>query len=893
MRSGRRARRTTGKRVRRTAIGAALAAATVLGFQAAANGAVFGTEDTGPADQPSPYSTEVAKKGSAKDQLHKLPLTDKGKGEAVLSQRDTAPFGLLGVSWTDPNTKIKGTIEVRTRSVETGEWSDWIDLEPYPVGMDGKRPGAGGATEPVWVGASDGAEARVSDGAAAGTLPDGLKLVMVDPNGAGAAAERNGDLNAAPAAFAADEPPTTPPSVPGPPSTAPQPRIVTREEWGADTAVATPEEPVYLPGGKIKAAFVHHTTSADYDCSESAAIVRSILVYHVTGQNPPWRDIGYNFLVDKCGTIFEGREGGIDQPVLGAHTYGFNSESTSVAVIGNYMEQSASNAALVSASRVIAYKLGQYGVNPAGKTTLVAGATQKSGTGISYTSGQSYTFDAVSGHRDGFNTACPGTMLYPQLPTIRSYATGTVANLKIDSVGGGATVAGSGYETPGPLTLNWSSTTPANLVHRFELLVDGQMVKWVTGSTRSTSTTLTGYGAHQVAIRGIHTSGKTTTTPAITVTVPGPKTFKPVTPTRLMDTRTGLGVAKAKVGAGGVVTLQVTGANGIPATGVGAVVLNVTATNPTAGSFVSVYPNGTTRTSASNLNFTAGQTIPNLVTVPVVNGKVSFYNHAGTVDLLADVTGYYTTDTTGSTHLNHGPLRLMDTRSGLGVRQGKVGPGGVVTLPVAGVQGVPETGVTAVVLNVTATAPTAGSFVSVYPNGTTRTSASNLNFTAGQTIPNLVVVPVVNGKVDFYNRAGSVDLIADITGYFTAGQEGASHINLGPKRLMDTRSGLGVPKAKVGPGGVVTLPVAGVEGVPASGVTAVVLNVTATNPTAGSFVSVYPDGTTRTSASNLNFTAGQTIPNLVVVPVVNGKVSFYNKSGSVDLLADITGYFTK
>ncbi|MFI1811596.1 hypothetical protein ACH414_14870 [Streptomyces sp. NPDC020422] len=238
------------------------------------------------------------------------------------------------------------------------------------------------------------------------------------------------------------------------------------------------------------------------------------------------------------------------------------------------------------------------------------------------------------------------------------------------------------------------------------------------------------------------------------------------------------------------------------------------------------------------------------------------------------------------------PTRLMDTRCGLGVRQGKVGPGGVVTLQVTGGAGIPTTGVTAVVLNITATAPTSGSFVSVHPDGTTRTSASNLNFTAGQTIPNLVVVPVVNGKVNFYNRAGSVDLLADVAGYFTKRVTGATYKPLSPTRLMDTRSGLGVAQGKVGPGGTVTLPVEGIAGVPAAGVRAVVLNVTATAPTAGGFVSVHPDGTTRTSASNLNFTAGQTIPNLVVVPVVNGKVSFYNKAGSVDLLADVAGYYT-
>ncbi|WMX45796.1 hypothetical protein RGF97_14305 [Streptomyces roseicoloratus] len=382
-------------------------------------------------------------------------------------------------------------------------------------------------------------------------------------------------------------------------------------------------------------------------------------------------------------------------------------------------------------------------------------------------------------------------------------------------------------------------------------------------------------GAQQTAFRASLTCA---TQPCSAPDAVGKGRYKPVTPTRLMDTRVGLGVRKGKVGPGETVTLQVTGTAGLPASGVTAVILNVTATAPTAGSFVSVHPDGTARTSASNLNFTAGQTIPNLVVVPVVNGKVGFYNKSGYVDLLADVAGYYVADGTGATYGPVTPTRLMDTRVGLGVRKGKVGPGETVTLPV-------KSGVSAVVMNVTATGATAGSFVSVHPDGTARTSASNLNFTAGQTIPNLVVVPVVNGKVGFYNKSGYVDLVADVAGYFSTDIAGATYKPVTPTRLMDSRIGLGVRKGKVGPGETVVLQVR-------SGVKAVVMNVTATGATAGSFVSVHPDGTARTSASNLNFTAGQTIPNLVVVPVVNGKVAFYNKAGYVDLLADVAGYYT-
>ncbi|MER8046106.1 FlgD immunoglobulin-like domain containing protein [Streptomyces sp. NPDC094032] len=359
-------------------------------------------------------------------------------------------------------------------------------------------------------------------------------------------------------------------------------------------------------------------------------------------------------------------------------------------------------------------------------------------------------------------------------------------------------------------------------------------------------------------------------------TLPG--TYTPVTPARLMDTRSGLGVPKAKIGAGKTVSLKATGAGGVPATGVTAVVLNVTATNATAGSFVSAYPSGTRRVYASNLNFKAGQTSANLVTVPVVNGRIDFYNHSGSVDLLADVAGYYTEGTAGSRYQPVTPKRLMDTRNGTGVAQAKLAANSTVTLPVT------EPGATAVVLNVTATNPTATSFVSAYPYGTARTAASNLNFTARQTVPNLVVVPVKDGKVTFYNRAGTVDLLADVAGYYKK-DTGSVFTGTQPRRLLDTRIGTGVAKGKVGAGKTVSLDVD-------PKYTAVVLNVTATNPTATGFVSVYPYGTARTAASNLNFVAGQTVPNLVVVPVKDGKVTFYNHSGTVDLLADMAGYYT-
>ncbi|MFB8235061.1 hypothetical protein ACFC58_00700 [Kitasatospora purpeofusca] len=257
-------------------------------------------------------------------------------------------------------------------------------------------------------------------------------------------------------------------------------------------------------------------------------------------------------------------------------------------------------------------------------------------------------------------------------------------------------------------------------------------------------------------------------------------TFVANGPTRLLDTRDGIGTGgvKAQVGENASIGLQVSGVAGVPARNVTAVVLNVTVTGPTAESFLTVYPSGNAVPSASNLNFSAGQTVPNLVTVPVgADGKVAFYNHVGSTDVVADLAGYYVSGEprTGGVFRTLGtPKRLLDTRDGTGTGgvKAQVGDNASIGLQVAGVSEVPSRSVTAVVLNVTVTEPTAESFVSAYPSGRNVPSASNLNFSAGQTVPNLVTVPVgPDGKVAFYNHVGSTDVVADVFGYFSAGDQ--------------------------------------------------------------------------------------------------------------------------
>jgi len=382
-------------------------------------------------------------------------------------------------------------------------------------------------------------------------------------------------------------------------------------------------------------------------------------------------------------------------------------------------------------------------------------------------------------------------------------------------------------------------------------------------------------------------------------------TFTPLTPTRLLDTRAGTGAPEAPVAAGGVVTLTVDGQGGVPASGVSAVVLNVTATQETSNGYLTVYPDGVTRPLASNLNFVAGRSVPNLVIAPVgTDGAVDLYNgSAGTVELVADVSGYFTGGGTPAdgTFTTLTPTRLLDTRAGTGAPEAPVAAGGVVTLTVDGQGGVPASGVSAVVLNVTATQETSNGYLTVYPDGVTRPLASNLNFVAGRSVPNLVIAPVgADGAVDLSNgSAGTVELVADVSGYFT----GAATSALRGLTSAVTGPGAGAPRAEApladGPAAPVAaqsdiaLQVDGVGGVPATGVSAVVLNVTATQPTANGYLTVYPDGTTRPLASNLNFSTGQTVPNLVIAPVgADGDVDLYNGSlGTVQLVADVSGYF--
>ena len=371
--------------------------------------------------------------------------------------------------------------------------------------------------------------------------------------------------------------------------------------------------------------------------------------------------------------------------------------------------------------------------------------------------------------------------------------------------------------------------------------------------------------------------------------------YHSLTPARILDTRAGNGAPVGRLGAASTLSLQVTGRGGVPADGVTAVVLNVTVTEPTAGSFLTAWPAGSTRPLVSNLNYVPGQTVANLVTVKVGDGgKVNLFNFSGTTHVIADVAGWYGADD-GGRYSPLSPARILDTRAGNGAPTAKLAAGATLSLQVTGRGGVPAGGVSAVVLNVTVTDTASGGFLTAWPAGEPMPLASNLNFLPGDTVPNLAILKVgAGGAVNLYSSGGPVSVIADVAGYFgDAGGAGAGFAPVEPARVLDTRTGNGAPAAKLPAGGQLSLQVTGRGGVPAAGVSAVVLNVTVTEPASGGFLTAWPAGEARPLVSNLNYVPGQTVPNLVVVKVgTDGKVNLYGSGGPVHVIADVAGWFT-
>jgi hypothetical protein len=321
-----------------------------------------------------------------------LPLDDLGgaASAAAVGWRTTriyaAPrrFDLIGLRWAR-GSEAQAEVRARRRG---GGWTPWVPL--HLAGLHGPDRGrAVAGTEPAWTGSADFFQLRLRG------RPRDLRACFVRSAPEAAAARRRG-ARLARAARQAVAPP-----------------IIPRAAWGADAAPPR-AAPLY---GQVQAAFVHHTATANgYAPTDSAAIVLGIARYHRDFNG--WNDIGYNFLVDQYGQIFEGRAGGVDQAIVGAQAQGFNSVSTGIACLGTFTTIAQSEAGMNALARLIGWKLSLHGVPVQGAVTVTSagGATNR------FPAGTPVVLERISGHRDGNATTCPGDLLYAQLPDLRNRA---------------------------------------------------------------------------------------------------------------------------------------------------------------------------------------------------------------------------------------------------------------------------------------------------------------------------------------------------------------------------------------------------------------------------------------------------------------------------------------
>ena len=318
--------------------------------------------------------------------------------DLLTEQLDVDRFTLAAVVWTPTGDDTSTVVDVRLR--EQDGWSEWQRLEVEAGQVDGDpTDGSVVGTEPLLTDGADGVQVRL----AGGTAPADARVVLVDggrtpADDLAAAASTTGDgLLGAASAGSASPPP-----------------VVTRAQWGADDRKLNGTASV---GSTVRAVVVHHTASTNsYTSADARAQVRSVYAYHTDALG--WTDVGYNFLVDKFGTVYEGRKGSITAAVVGAHTGGFNADTMGVSALGNYETAAAPSAMVGAVGRVAGWKLSQYGVDPSSSVTL----TSAGGGTSRYAKGSRVTMPAVFAHRQVGLTACPGANLYAQMGTVREVA---------------------------------------------------------------------------------------------------------------------------------------------------------------------------------------------------------------------------------------------------------------------------------------------------------------------------------------------------------------------------------------------------------------------------------------------------------------------------------------
>jgi hypothetical protein len=367
--------------------------------------------------------------------------------------------------------------------------------------------------------------------------------------------------------------------------------------------------------------------------------------------------------------------------------------------------------------------------------------------------------------------------------------------------------------------------------------------------------------------------------------------FVAMTPARILDSRDGTGaVIHRKLGENETIRVPVAGRGGVPKDGVLGVVANITAVDAAAPTFFTVWPAAKPRPEASTLNPKVGAVAANCALMALgEDGAIEVFNRFGDAHVIVDVFGYLT-QAGGSRLSALQPARLLDTREGLGGVEGPVGRRRRIDLAVAGRGGVPSSGATAVVLNVTVTQPTSPGYVVTGASGRPLPKTSNVNFMPGDTVPNLVVCEVgADGRVSLKAQCDETHLVVDVFGWL--GSDGSGMIrSVTPHRVLDTRIGLGAPQRQLGAIHTARLQLTNRHPLPSSA-SAVLLNVTATNATADLYVTAWPSGRSMPTTSNLNVPKGGTVANLVLCELgPDGQIDLASPVAHVDVVADVVGY---
>jgi N-acetylmuramoyl-L-alanine amidase len=820
------------------------------------------------------------------------PSTAVSARPAVLANaRHTASFELVGVTWRAANRAADVTVVLRAHGAKG--WSAWTPLEQEDA-TAGPDASSRTGTEPLWVGKSDGYQVRID--LHSGSLPRGLRVELVDPGNSSAdatAGQARGPAARASAAVAA-------------------PVINSRASWGADERLRD-GGPYY--NATIKEGFVHHTAGTNnYTAAQVPKIIRGIYAYHVKGNG--WSDIGYNFLVDRFGRLWEGRYGGIDKAVRGAHTGGFNVDSFAVSALGNYDKVATTPEMIDAIARLMAWKLSLYFRNPLGTTTLVSqgGGTSK------YPAGRAVSFNVISGHRDAGNTECPGNYLYDQLVTIRSLTSSYLGvSLIAPAVSSDQVFAGA------PLTVTARTTQPQQWQLDVRNHLDGTLVRTMTGAAAPGTPVAATWdqldanaaavrpGAYDLLLSSWNDTGSARTwrhpvtllppgtapATAPAVPLPGVSGFLPLNPRRIYDSLTD---GRLPLGPAGRLDIPVLGAGGVPTTGVGSVALSITASRPTSTTSLSVWPAGAAKPALPVLTVPANYTRTALaVSALGGNGLVSLWNAAGVTEVAVDVVGYYPTadPSTGAVQgqLLHAvrPFRLYDSRTSGGGMLRK-GTGRTIKLPTIG--GVASSQMKAAIVNVTAVSPKGTGELVVHRPGSDPGDAATLSYSVGKKVSTRTITRLSGGALRVDASSADTHFVVDVVGWYapTSVAGGKRFQAVAARRVLDTRTGIGAKRGSVARNGTIVLKLAGKGRILPASASAVLLNLSATSTKMATYRTSWPHSLKWPKSSDVYITKGRATSNLVLVRVwrsgkAKGKISLRNFAKRTHLVADVVGYY--